>query len=66
MATKTLQKAEITFPSMDINLLKKVAEKFGWTVKISKNKIDKSLEDAASGNTYTSKNIDDLMEHLLK
>ena len=66
--TKTLQKAEIILPSMDIGLLRKMAEKFGCTIKLEKpvNKIDKSLEDAAAGRTFTAQNIDDLMDHLLK
>lgn len=66
METGVLQKAEIIFPSMDIGLLKKLAQKYGWSIKLEKNKIDQSLEDAAEGRVYTAKDIDDLMNHLLK
>ena len=68
MDTRVLQRAEITIPSVDISLLKKLAQKFGWSIqfKEEKNKIDQSLEDAAKGRVYTSKEIDDLMDHLLK
>lgn len=68
METRVLQRAEITFPSIDIRLLKMLAQKFGWSIKFKeeKNKIDQSLEDAAEGRIYTAKDIDDLMDHLLK
>ena len=68
MDTRALQRAEIIIPSVDISLLKKLAQKFGWSIqfKEEKNKIDQSLEDAAKGRVYTSKDIDDLMDHLLK
>ena len=82
METRVLQRAELTIPSVDISLLKKLAQKFGWSIKFKKklaqkfgwsikfkegkNKIDQSLEDAAEGRVYTAKDIDDLMDHLLK
>ena len=68
MDARVLQRAEIIIPSVDISLLKKLAQKFGWSIqfKEEKNKIDQSLEDAAKGRVYTSKDIDDLMDHLLK
>lgn len=68
MATKTLQRAEIIFPSMDTEVLKSIANRLGWSIKLveKKNRIDQSLEDAAAGRVYTAKDIDDLMNHLLK
>lgn len=68
METRVLRKAELTIPSVDISFLKKLAKKFGWSIKFKeeKNQIDLSLEDAAEGRVYTAKDIDDLMDHLLK
>ena len=50
MDTRVLQRAEITIPSVDISLLKKLAQKFGWSIQFKEEK----------------NNIDDLMDHLLK
>lgn len=68
MDTTALQKMEVTIPTIDVDLLKDLANKYGWKVKakVKKNEIDKSLEDIAAGRVYTAKNVDDLMNHLLK
>lgn len=66
MDTTALQKIEVTIPAIDVDLLKDIAKRYGWKVKAKKNKIDDSLDDIATGKIYTAKNIDDLMNHLLK
>ena len=53
MDTRVLQRAEIIIPSVDISLLKKLAQKFGWSIQFKEEK--NKIED-----------IDDLMDHLLK
>lgn len=35
MATKTLHRAEIIFPSMDTDLIKELPQKFGWKIKLN-------------------------------
>lgn len=66
MDTTALQKIEVTIPAIDVDLLKDITKRYGWKVKAKKNKIDDSLDDIATGEVYTAKNIDDLMNHLLK
>ncbi|RHR40185.1 hypothetical protein DWX23_09555 [Parabacteroides sp. AF18-52] len=72
MATKTLHRAEIIFPSMDTDLIKKLAQRFGWQIKLEETidpalvKRIKEAEKAISkGDTTKVKDTSNIWESIL-
>ena len=61
----TIKKVELSIPEVDMDLLKELAKKFGWSIGKKKSGIEKGLEDIAAGRVYKAKNMDDLKRHLL-
>lgn len=72
MATNTLHRAEIIFPSMDTDLIKRLAQRFGWVIKLEETidpalvKRVKEAEDAISkGETTKIKDANNIWESIL-
>ncbi|WP_455637438.1 hypothetical protein [Parabacteroides sp.] len=72
MATKTLHRAEILFPSMDIDLIKKLAQRFGWKIKLDETAdptLVKRIKDAekaiSKGETTPIKDVSNIWESIL-
>lgn len=72
MATKTLQRAEIIFPSIDTDIIKILAEKFGWKIKLDQS-IDPALvkcikeaeKEISDGKTTRINDINNIWESIL-
>lgn len=60
-----LKKIEVTIPEVDMDLLKILAKRFGWSIGKKKSGIEKGLEDIKAGRVYKAKDMDDLKRHLL-
>lgn len=72
MATKTLHRAEIIFPSMDTDLIKKLAQRFGWKIKLDETNdpaLIKRIKDAekaiSKGETTKVKDTGNIWESIL-
>jgi len=65
MSTTTLQ---ITVPTSDLSMLKKLISGMGWTMttmsKKKKTGIDRGLEDLEKGNVYHAKDSADLVKQI--
>lgn len=61
----TGKKIEITVPEEDMTLLRKLAKRFGWNIRLKKSGIEKGLEDIAAGRVYKARDMEDLKQHLL-
>lgn len=72
MATKTLHGAEIIFPSMDTDPIKKLAQRFGWKIKLGDTNdpaLVKRVKDAENainkGETTKVKDAGNIWESIL-
>lgn len=72
METGSLQKAEITFPSMDMDFIKKLAQRFGWKIKLDETAdpaLVKRIKDAekaiSKGETTPIKDVSNIWESIL-
>lgn len=61
----TGKKIEITVPEEDMTLLRKLAKRFGWNIRLKKSGIEKGLEDIAAGRVYKAKNAEDMFKQIL-
>ena len=51
----------------DINFLKELAKRMGWTFEHERRTgLDEAIEDLKAGRVHKAKNVDDLMEQLMK
>lgn len=58
--------AAITFPQVDGSLLKEIAKRFGWIVRIEQpSGLDEALEDVKAGRVYHAESVGDLMTQCL-
>lgn len=57
-------------PTCDVDLLKSLAKKFGWTARKQKKqricRLDEAIEAANSGVLFETNDLDTLMENLKK
>ncbi|MBO6189357.1 MAG: hypothetical protein J6N92_00915 [Alloprevotella sp.] len=67
MQTTTIpQQVILSVPYDDLNLLRKLSKKMGWTMrKKRKSGIEKGLEDLKQGKVYRAKNSEDLIQQIL-
>lgn len=62
----TTENVFLSLPNSDLNLLRTLAKKMGWTIKKQrKSGIDKGIEDIATGNVFHAKDSDDLIQQIL-
>jgi len=65
MNTTTLQ---ITIPTTDLSMLKKLISGMGWTMSIisakKKKGIERGLEDIEKGNVFEAKDSEDLVKQI--
>ena len=56
----------LSLPDCDLNLLKALSKKMGWTIKRQrKSGIEKGLEDIRKGNVFHAKDSKDLIQQIL-
>ena len=56
----------LSLPDSDLNLLKALSKKMGWTIKRQrKSGIEKGLEDIRKGNVFHAKDSKDLIQQIL-
>ena len=56
----------LSLPDCDLNLLKELSKKMGWTMKRQrKSGIEKGLEDIRKGNVFHAKDSKDLIQQIL-
>ena len=56
----------ITIPQVDLNLLKELANKFGWIVRTeTKSGLEEALDDVKAGRVYHAKDAHDLIKQCL-
>lgn len=72
METKALHRAEILFPSMDTNLIKEIAQRFGWKIKLEEaidpglvKRIKEAEKAISRGETTKVKDINNIWESIL-
>lgn len=41
----TIKKVELSIPKTDLPLLKELADKFGWIIRVKESDIEKDMED---------------------
>lgn len=60
-----LKKIEVTIPEVDMDLLKILAKRFGWSIGKKKSGIEKGLEDIKAGRVYKAKDAEDMFKQIL-
>ncbi|WP_302774221.1 hypothetical protein [Parabacteroides johnsonii] len=60
-----IKKVELSLPEMDMVLLKKLAEKYGWSIGKKKSGIQKGLDDIKAGRVHKAKNAEDMFKQIL-
>ena len=57
----------ITVPQVDFNLLKELANKFGWVIQTEqKSGSEEAIEDVKAGRVYHAKDAHDLIKQCLQ
>lgn len=65
-ATIPYQTVNLTLPHADVDFLRTLSKKMGWSVRAErKSGIEKGLEDIHKGNLYHAKNSEDLLKQIL-
>lgn len=65
MATQTIEHITLEVPSLEVNFLRTLSKKMGWTMKRQrKSGIQQALEDVEAGRVYKAKSIEELMDQL--
>ena len=65
--TASLEGVYVSLPNSDLNLLKTLSKKMGWSIKRQrKSGIEKALDDVKAGRVYEVKSVEDLFEQLEK
>lgn len=65
-ATMNDMTAAITIPKVDFNLLKELANRFGWIVQTEKKSgIEEAMDDVKAGRVYHAKDAHDLIKQCL-
>ena len=65
--TVSLEGVYVSLPNSDLNLLKTLSKKMGWSIKRQrKSGIKKALDDVKAGRVYEAKSVEDLFEQLEK
>ena len=63
--TVSLEGVYVSLPNSDLNLLKTLSKKMGWSIKRQrKSGIEKALDDVKAGRVYEAKSVEDLFEQL--
>lgn len=58
--------AAITIPKVDFNLLKELANRFGWIIQTEKKSgIEEAIDDVKAGRVYHAKDAHDLIKQCL-
>lgn len=60
-----LKKIEVTIPEVDMDLLKILTKRFGWSIGKKKSGIEKGLEDIKAGRVYKAKDAEDMFKQIL-
>ncbi|APW33277.1 hypothetical protein BWX39_11480 [Prevotella intermedia ATCC 25611 = DSM 20706] len=51
----------------DLNFLKELAKRMGWSFEHERRtELDQAIDDLKAGRVHKAKNVDDLMEQLMK
>lgn len=51
----------------DLNFLKELAKRMGWSFEHERRtELDEAIDDLKTGRVHKAKNVDDLMEQLMK
>lgn len=51
----------------DLNFLKELAKRMGWSFEHEcRTELDEAIDDLKAGRVHKAKNVDDLMEQLMK
>ena len=62
----TIENVQLTLPNADINFLRTLSKKMGWSLKLQrKSGIEKGLDDIRKGNVFHAKNSEDLIKQIL-
>ena len=65
--TVSLEGVYVSLPNSDLNLLKTLSKKMGWSIKRQrKSGIEETLDDVKAGRVYEAKSVEDLFEQLEK
>ena len=65
--TVSLEGVYVSLPNSDLNLLKTLSKKMGWSIKRQrKSGNEKALDDVKAGRVYEAKSVEDLFEQLEK
>ena len=60
------ESVQLTLPNADLNFLRTISKKMGWSIKIQrKSGIEKGLEDIRKGNVFHAKDSDELIRQIL-
>lgn len=63
----TIKSIELDLPQTDLKIIRSLAKRLGWTVRIKKvSGLEKAIEDYKAGNIYEAKDVDDLMNQIFK
>lgn len=65
MDSIAIKKVELFLPEVDMEVLKKLAQQYGWSIGKKKSGIQRGLDDIKAGRVYKAKDMDDLKRHLL-
>ncbi len=60
-----IKKVELTIPEMDMDLLKALAKKFGWSIGKKKSRLEQGLDDITAGRVHKAKNAEDMFKQIL-
>ena len=61
----TIENVQLTLPNADINFLRTLSKKMGWSLKLQrKSGIEKGLDDIRKGNVFHAKNSEDLIKQI--
>ncbi|MBP3518962.1 MAG: hypothetical protein J6K31_11305 [Parabacteroides sp.] len=65
MDSIAIKKVELFLPEVDMEVLKKLAQQYGWSIGKKKSGIQRGLDDIKAGRVHKAKNAEDMFKQIL-